>query len=78
MALTFFTIRHSTRSLADFAELLRVGAVRMAFDIRTVPRSRTNPQYNASSLDEAPAAFQIGHGRIAALAGPRSRVRGFA
>jgi uncharacterized protein (DUF488 family) len=47
----------------------------MVIDIRTVPRSRTNPQYNGDSLGEALAAFQIRHGRIPALGGLRSRVR---
>ena len=75
MTLPFFTIGHSTRSLDDFVELLRVGEVATVIDIRTVPRSRTNPQYNADSLGEALAAWQIGHGRIPALGGLRSRVR---
>jgi uncharacterized protein (DUF488 family) len=75
MPLPFFTIGHSTRTIADFVELLRVGQVRMVIDIRTVPRSRTNPQYNLDSLGEALAAWQIGHGRIAALGGLRGRVR---
>lgn len=75
MSLPFFTVGHSTRTIEDFVELLRVGGVRMVIDIRTVPRSRTNPQYNADSLGEALAASQIGHGRIPALGGLRSRVR---
>jgi len=73
--LPFFTIGHSTRTVGDFVELLRAGGVRMVIDVRTIPRSRTNPQYNEDSLGEALAAFQIGHGRIAALGGLRSRVR---
>jgi uncharacterized protein (DUF488 family) len=73
--LPFFTIGHSTRTIADFVDLLRVGEVRMVIDIRTVPRSRTNPQYNEDGLGEALAAWQIGHGRIPALGGLRSRVR---
>ena len=75
MSLPFFTIGHSTRSIADFVELLRSGGVRWVIDIRTVPRSRTNPQYNEDALAEALAPFQIGHGRIAALGGLRGRVR---
>lgn len=71
----FFTIGHSTRTIEDFVELLRVGGVGMVIDIRTVPRSRTNPQYNGDSLGETLAAYQIGHGRIPALGGLRSRVR---
>ena len=75
MALPFYTIGHSTRSIADFVELLRVGAVEMVIDIRTVPRSRTNPQYNEDVLADALAPYQIGHRRIAALGGLRGRTR---
>jgi uncharacterized protein (DUF488 family) len=75
MALPFFTIGHSTRSIADFVELLRAGEVEHVIDVRTIPRSRTNPQYNEDALGRALAECQIGHGRIAALGGLRSRVR---
>jgi uncharacterized protein (DUF488 family) len=72
---SFFTIGHSTRTIEDFVDLLRVGGVRMVIDIRTVPRSRTNPQYNCDILGEALAPYQIDHARIPALGGLRSRVR---
>lgn len=71
----FFTVGHSTRTIEDFVELLRVGSVGTVIDIRTVPRSRTNPQYNGDSLGETLAPYQIGHRRIPALGGLRSRVR---
>ncbi len=70
-----FTIGHSTRTTPDFVNLLRVGEVAMVMDIRTVTRSRTNPQYNEVDLAAALAQYQIAHGRIAALRGLRSRVR---
>ena len=71
----FFTIGHSTRSIPDFVDLLRAGNVGMVVDIRTVPRSRTNPQYNEDALGAALAPYQIGHTRIAALGGLRKRER---
>ncbi|MEA3011252.1 MAG: hypothetical protein QOJ91_2944 [Sphingomonadales bacterium] len=71
----FFTIGHSTRSIGEFVDLLRVGGVGLVIDIRTVPRSRHNPQYNEDALGEALAAHQIRYGRIAALGGRRKRVR---
>ncbi|QAY77539.1 DUF488 family protein [Sphingosinicella sp. BN140058] len=74
MPLPFYTIGHSTRSIPEFIALLRVGAVEVVIDIRTVPRSRTNPQYNADALPLALAEFQIDHHRIAALGGLRKRV----
>ena len=73
MPLPFFTIGHSTRSIPEFVDLLRVGGVELVIDIRKIPRSRTNPHYNEENLAEALAGYQICHGRIAALGGLRSR-----
>jgi uncharacterized protein (DUF488 family) len=72
---SFFTVGHSTRTIEQFVTLLRAGEVQTVVDIRTVPRSRTNPHYNEDALPEALASWQIGHGRIAALGGLRKRVR---
>jgi uncharacterized protein (DUF488 family) len=69
----FYTIGHSTRTIPEFVELLRLGQVGTVVDIRTVPRSRTNPQYNLDALPEALAEYQIGHARIATLGGLRGR-----
>lgn len=44
-------------------------------DVRTVPRSRTNPQFNEDSLSGTLAPFQIGYRRIAALGGLRGKSR---
>ena len=76
---TIFTIGHSTRTIPEFAEMLQSAGANMVVDIRTVPRSRTNPHYNEArsgdgeSLAEALAPYQIGYRRIAALGGLRSR-----
>ena len=75
MTLPFFTIGHSTRTIPEFVELLRAGEVRMVVDIRTVPRSRTNPQYNEDTLVPALAEYQIGHTRITSLGGLRKKQR---
>jgi uncharacterized protein (DUF488 family) len=66
-----YTIGHSTRTIEDFVALLRVGAVDTVVDIRTIPRSRTNPQYNPDALAPALAGYQIAHTRIEALGGLR-------
>ena len=71
MALPFFTIGHSTRSIAEFVELLRTAGVQLVADVRTVPRSRTNPHYNQDVLPPALSNFQIGYEHIAALGGLR-------
>ncbi len=71
--LPFFTIGHSTRTIPEFVDLLRAGEVAMVVDIRTVPRSRTNPHYNEDALGAALADYQIGHTRIAELGGLRKK-----
>jgi uncharacterized protein (DUF488 family) len=73
MAEPFFTIGHSTRSLDELAGLLVPNDVRLLVDVRTVPRSRTNPQYNADTLPAALSARGIGYEHIAALGGLRAR-----
>lgn len=68
-----YTIGHSTRSLEEFVEILRGGGVRCVVDVRSIPRSRTNPQYNLDTLPEALAGWQIRHRFIEELGGRRPR-----
>jgi uncharacterized protein (DUF488 family) len=75
VASPFYTIGHSTRPIAAFVELLKEADVALVVDVRTVPRSRTNPQYNADALPDALAAHRIGCEHIAALGGLRGRQR---
>ena len=70
-----FTIGHSTRSIVEFVELLRAGQADFIVDVRTVPRSRRNPQYNESVLPEELARHQVGYVRIPGLGGLRGRSR---
>ena len=53
---TIFTIGHSTRTLAEFMSLLEEVQVDLVVDVRSIPRSRTNPQFNLDVLPEALAA----------------------
>lgn len=53
MALTLWTIGHSTRPIAEFLELLRTHEVMLLVDVRTVPRSRFNPQFNTDILAQS-------------------------
>ena len=76
--LPFYTIGHSTRTLAAFTALLRVAGVTWVADIRTVPRSRANPQFNADALPTSLAAADIGYSHIAALGGLRGKTAGIA
>jgi uncharacterized protein (DUF488 family) len=76
VTLSFFTIGHSTRSLPEFVDLLHKAEVRAVADVRKIPRSRTNPQYNAETLPGALAEHQIGYEHLAKLGGLRGRRRG--
>jgi len=71
----FFTIGHSTRPVAEFVSLLRESEVRLVIDVRTVPRSRTNPQYNSAEFSAALAEFGFGYEHLAALGGLRGKKR---
>ena len=73
MALPFFTVGHSTKTIEEFVHLLRVAEVSVVADIRTIPRSRTNPQYNLNALPDSLAAYQIGYEYIPALGGLRGK-----
>ena len=67
----FYTIGHSTRSIGEFVDLLRSVEVTLVIDVRTVPRSRTNPQYNRESLPDTLRQFKVGYEHIASLGGLR-------
>jgi uncharacterized protein (DUF488 family) len=69
----FFTIGHSTRSLAEFLELLARAEVCLVVDVRTIPRSRTNPQYNRDTLPAALSRAGVGYEHLAALGGRRPK-----
>lgn len=71
MANPFFTIGHSTRPSDEFAALLSAADVRLVVDVRTVPRSRTNPQFNRDVLPAFLASHEIAYEHLASLGGLR-------
>jgi uncharacterized protein (DUF488 family) len=73
MAFSFFTIGHSTRPIGEFIDLLVASKIGLVVDVRTIPRSRTNPQYNRDALPEALTGSQIAYEHIAELGGRRPR-----
>jgi hypothetical protein len=75
MANPFYTIGHSIRTIPEFVDLLREANVGLVVDVRTVPRSRTNPQFNRDALPESLAGYQIGYEHIAELGALRRRQR---
>jgi uncharacterized protein (DUF488 family) len=73
VTLPFFAIGHSNRGLEDFLKLLGGPGIRLIADIRTVPRSRANPQFNKDTLPEALAARGISYEHLASLGGLRGK-----
>lgn len=73
LARPIFTVGHSTRTIAEFVDLLRVGGVQLLVDVRSIPRSRTNPQYNLDVLPNTLADWQIKHVIIPELGGRRNK-----
>ncbi|MDQ4135374.1 MAG: DUF488 domain-containing protein [Pseudomonadota bacterium] len=76
MANPFFTIGHSTRSLDEFVDLLRASDIQVLVDVRTIPRSRRNPQFNKDALPDSLQEFQIGYEHMIELGGRRGKQPG--
>ena len=69
----FYTIGHSDRSLEAFGALLVTAGVQQLVDVRKMPRSRANPQFNGDTLADALAPLGIGYAYAASLGGLRGR-----
>lgn len=72
----FYTIGHSTRTVPELTTLLREAGADFVVDVRTVPRSRANPQFNADTLPGVLADARIGYCHIPELGGLRGRRKG--
>lgn len=68
---TIYTVGHSTHTIAEFTHLLAAHGVQRVIDIRTVPKSRHNPQFGIDQLPGSLADHGLGYGRIEALGGLR-------
>jgi uncharacterized protein (DUF488 family) len=73
MANPIFTIGHSNRSTEQFLDLLLAEQIRLVADVRTMPRSRTNPHFNRDALPDSLGAHGINYEHIAELGGLRGR-----
>ncbi|HEX5417892.1 MAG TPA: DUF488 domain-containing protein [Chloroflexota bacterium] len=69
--LSIYALGHSTRSFADLVELLRAHGVATLADIRTIPRSRRNSQFNKEALEAALPAEGIRYVHLPRLGGRR-------
>ncbi len=66
-----YTIGHSTRPIADFLALLVAHGIQEVVDVRTIPRSRHNPQYEQTALRGTLKAARIRYRHLRALGGLR-------
>ena len=66
-----FTIGHSTRSLDEFVELLKNFEVTLIVDVRTVPRSRHNPQFSKEALPNSLKPYGIKYIHMPEIGGLR-------
>ena len=63
-------------SVEEFIALLKDADINLLVDVRTVPRSRTNPQFNSDALPASLAAHGVAYEHVAALGGLRGKQRG--
>jgi uncharacterized protein (DUF488 family) len=68
---TIFTIGHSTRPIDEFIKLLRANGVAQLIDIRTIPKSRHNPQFNSDALAKSLRAAHIKYVHLKEMGGLR-------
>ncbi len=66
-----WTLGHSTRPLEDFVALLQSFEIGVLADVRTVPRSRKNPQFNTDALPRSLAPLGIEYAHLGRLGGLR-------
>ena len=71
MTARFCTIGHSNRTFEESVDILRRADVGLVVDVRSFPRSRSNPDYNTETLPERLAEYQIGYRHMPALGGRR-------
>ncbi len=70
-SLTIFTVGHSTHSLEEFVDMLKAHSIAQLVDVRTIPKSRRVPQFNAESLAAALPKLGIEYVHLKTLGGLR-------
>ncbi len=66
-----FTIGHSTHSIEEFIDILKAHGIELVIDVRTIPKSRHNPQYNSDTLASVLRGQDIGYKHLPGLGGLR-------
>jgi uncharacterized protein (DUF488 family) len=72
---TIFTVGHSTRPIEEFIELLKQHSITQLVDIRTIPKSRHNPQFGQQEMEKSLPAAGIAYRYIKELGGLRPAVK---
>ena len=72
---TVFTIGHSTRPAKELVDILLANGVARLVDIRSIPRSRKNPQFNLDALRATLQHAGLAYVHLAALGGLRGKSR---
>ena len=70
---TLYTVGHSTRPADELIDILRAFTVTRLVDIRSIPQSRTNPQFNLDVLPETLRDAEIAYVHLAELGGRRAK-----
>ncbi len=70
-----YTVGHSTRTIDEFIELLKHYGIQQLVDIRTVPRSRKNPQFNRDELERVIPEAGINYEHVKDLGGLRKPLK---
>lgn len=68
---SIYTVGHSTRPIAEFIELLTAHGVQHLVDVRTIPRSRHNPQFSIDNLSASLAEAGLHYTHVPGLGGLR-------
>jgi uncharacterized protein (DUF488 family) len=75
LSVPVYTIGHSTRTIPEFGALLGESGIEVLADVRAIPRSRTNPQFNLDVLPDSLKALGIGYQHFPELGGRRRHPR---
>ncbi len=71
LGLTVFTIGHSTRTMEEFVEILLTYGITLVVDVRSVPRSRHNPQFNKEAMPDHLKHYGIKYTHLPDIGGLR-------
>ena len=71
MAHVLWTIGHSTRPIEAFIDLLRAHGLQILVDVRSIPYSRRNPQFNTTALAESLVKAGLQYHHLPGLGGRR-------